>query len=222
MSNRVKYPLTPEAKLAARTLLESWDSGEIQQAFYLIDQTAGSGAERIDLRAGLGAKSSFKPPSLGVIRELGEYRLISLTRVAGSQAERFEVALLQELRNAVASDFDVSDFFLTISAVGTIIYGDLVMDSGATFQSAAAGVGDVNVTAQQLPDAIVRLLGEDALRPEIAAAITDLKTADEPTRLEKMGKVIEELGRGLGHLSNTGGALAAIALITKILSGGGL
>lgn len=222
MSNRVKYPLTQDGKSAAKSLVEAWDRNEVDQTFELVDVSAGSGLRVRQFAIALGADNSFSIPSMGTLNELAQFDLINVIKQITTRGLRLEVTLLQELRNAVESDFEVSDFFLTISAVGTIIYGDLVMDSGATFQSAAAGVGDVNVTAQQLPDAIVRLLGEDALRPEIAAAITDLKTADEPTRLEKMGKVIEELGRGLGHLSNTGGALAAIALITKILSGGGL
>jgi len=222
MTNRIKYPLTLEAKEEARHLLQAWDKDEIQQAFYLIDVTGGSGVEGIRLNPGLGARSSFIPPALGIIRELGEYKLISLARVVTAQKERFEVTLLQELRNAVQNDFDVSDFFLTTSAIGTIVYGNLTLDRGALFQSAAAGIGDVNVTAQTLPDELVKLLGADALRPEIAAAISALKVADEPTRLEKAGKVIEELGRGLAHMSNTGGALAAIALITRMFSGGGL
>src|SRR5690606_850224 len=105
-------------------------------------------------------------------------------------------------------------------AIGTFINGSLTMAEGAVFSSSA--YGDVTVTFQTLPEELLKLLGADALRPEIANAINALKEADEPTRLEKAGKVIEELGRGLAHLSNTGGALAAIALIARMLSGGGL
>jgi hypothetical protein len=225
MQRRPKYPLTPEAKEAAKSLLEAWDNGEIQQSFYLIVQAIRDDEVRhLHLYPGTGARRSFQPPSLGVIRELGEYKLITLTHVVDSRQERFEVTLLQELRNAVSSNFDVSDFFLTTSAVGTIIYGDLVMDKGSIFQSAAAGIGDANNAIQYLPDQLIRLLGEDTLKsyPKIDTAIKELKSANERTRMEKAGKVIEELGRALGHLSNTGGALDAITLIARVLGGGGL
>jgi len=88
------------------------------------------------------------------------------------------------------------------------------------FQSAAAGIGDVNVTAESLPDELVKLLGKDAVEPNVAQAIEALKNADEPNRREKAGKVIAELGRSLEHLSNAGGAISAIMLIARLLSTG--
>ena len=82
----------------------------------------------------------------------------------------------------------------------------------------------MTVTAEMLPDELIRLLGEETLHqyPNINQAIQALKTADEPTRIARAGKVIEELGRGLEHLSNASGALTAIAMIARVLSGGGL
>lgn len=218
MSSRVKYPLSASAQEAAKTLSEAWKLGELDQLIRLAEAV---GDNRIMNTTATSAYSGkrLKPPPRAILMELARFGLIQLY----ATSERgWEVLLLEELHTAVQNDFEVSDYFLTTSAVGTIIYGNLTLDKGALFQSAAAGIGDVNVTAQTLPDELVRLLGEDAQRPEIAAAITALKTADDPTRLEKMGKVIEELGRGLAHLTNTGGAIAAITLIAKILSGGGL
>lgn len=204
MQRRVKYPLTPETKAIAEELVNAWNTGKLEQ---ILDVAVSNHSVLV------GGGVNFQFP-LSALKELEEYRLI--------RVERTWVTLLQELRDAVANDFEVSDFFLTTSAVGTIIYGNLTLDKGALFQSAAAGIGDVNVTAQHLPDELVRLLGEDARRPEIAAAITELKTADESTRLGKMGKVIEELGRGLSHMKNAAGAIEAIILIARILGGGGL
>lgn len=195
----------------------------IDQVFELIDVSSGNARSR-EFQAGLGTADGFSVPPMGVLNELSQFGLILMSKLVLPKGLRCEITLLQELRNAVQSDFDVSDYFLTTSAVGTIIYGDLMLEKGALFQSAAAGIGDVTVTAETLPDELIKLLGDEMLRQhsEVAQAIEALKTSDKPTRLQKAGKVIEELGRCLGHLTNTAGALAAIALITRVLSGSGL
>lgn len=218
MQKRESIRLTEEAKQAARDLVKAWTTGKVSQQFgvteihgddQVLDSFVHSDADHSD----------FDAPSRNLLSELAEARLIRLTV---TRRDRYEVLLLQELRDAVANDFArFRDVPITVSgAVGTIIFGNLTMGDGAVFSS--AGQGDVTVTIETLPHELLKLLGTDALRPEIASAITELKTADDLTRVEKAGKVIEELGRGLAHLSNTGGALAAITLIARMLSGGGL
>lgn len=218
MLQRVKYPLTPEAKATAQQLVDAWNSNDVDQNFYLIEVTAGR-AKRVELNFGLGGDNSITPPPLGILRELAEYRLITLTAIKTDRTDRFEVTLLQELRNAVENDFEVSDFFLTTSAVGTIIYGNLEVRDSAVFQSAASGIGDVHQNIEQLADELSKILGDQLLQSntELNNAIMELRSADELTRLQKMGKVVQELGRGLGHLGNTGAAIIALELITRFL-----
>lgn len=214
-----EYRLTEGARKTAAYLVRMWNDDVIAQTFELVDATAGSGVRSRQYLPGLGADDSFEVPAIGELNELARLNLISIRRLVG-RSEKLEITLFQPLRDAVDNDFTYFRELPLTGAIGTIIYGNLTMGEGAVFSS--AGQGDVTVTFQTLPDELLRLLGTDALRPEIASAITDLKNADEPTRLRKAGKVIEELGRGLEHLSNTGGALAAIALIARMLSGGGL
>lgn len=218
MQRRDEIKLTPEAKEAARALVAAWNAGEVDQQFSIVeihgdDQVLGS---FVFSDAG---HSDFDAPRRSLLSELAQLRLLRITQI---KRDTWEILLLQELRDAVQNDFArFRDVPIAVTgAIGTFINGSLTMAEGAVFSSSA--YGDVTVTFQTLPEELLKLLGADALRPEIANAINALKEADEPTRLEKAGKVIEELGRGLAHLSNTGGALAAIALIARMLSGGGL
>jgi len=218
MQSRVKYPLTPEAKEAAKKLSDIWKAGELDQLFYFNENTSyGTISETI-------AKSAYSGKSHEGLKRslLMELARFGLLQIHFSGNDGWEILLLEELMRAVENDFEVSDFFLTTSAVGTIIYGNLTLDKGALFQSAAAGIGDVSVTAQTLPDEIIKLLGADADRPEVAAAIEELRQSNDTTRIEKAGKVIQELGRSLEHVANAGGALSAIAMIVRVLTGQGL
>lgn len=217
MQRRDQLKLTDEAKEAARSLVAAWDAHDLDQTFTIFHTMAG--AQILQSRRTTSDKEAFSTPPLTTFEELARHSLIQLERTASNN---YRVLLLQELRDAIQNDFvQYRDVPITVTgAIGTFINGSLTMAEGAVFSSSA--YGDVTVTFQTLPDELLKLLGTDALRPEIASAITALKAADELTRMEKAGKVIEELGRGLGHLSNTGGALAAIALIARMLSGGGL
>lgn len=214
-----RYLLTAEAKEAAKRLVDAWDERRISQKF---DITAVYGDGRI-MHVYVSSDSGhleFTPPELSLLEELGHFDLLRIARIRNN---RWEILLLQTLRDAVKNDFKhIPD--IPTSVVGTIIYGSLEMGDGAVFGSSV--YGDVTVTLQTLPDELIKLLGTDSSRPQIASVIEELKTlpesADKSARLEKAGKVIEELGRSLAHLSNTGGALAAIALIARMLSGGGL
>jgi hypothetical protein len=107
-----KYPLTSEAQETARQLVEAWDNEYILQTFELVDVTAGIGAKAREYSFGLGGDDSYMPPpSIGIIRELAQFPLIAIRDM--STSTNIEVTLLQELRNAVANDFAVSDYFLS-------------------------------------------------------------------------------------------------------------
>ena len=209
MKQRVKYPLTLEAKEAAKMLVETWDSGILEQRFY-ISETRADGHKSIAMfTGGIDFTSQLQPPPVSILLELSEYNLV---RMQGN-----DVLMLQELRNAVENDFDVSDFFLTTSAVGTVVYGNLDVREGAIMQSQANIYGDNTQNANQLADDLLELLGVDLLQsePDLNAAIIALKSMDELSRREKCGKVIQELGRCMGHAANAGTVLMAISMAVQ-------
>jgi hypothetical protein len=222
MTERVKYPLTPEAKGMAKRLVNAWNNHNLDQAFYLIDVTAGN-TDKLQLRVGLGGRNipGDFPLELGIFRELAKYGLVDINNILTPRMERIEVVLLQELWNAVQNDFEVSDFFLTTSAVDTIVYGNLEVKEGATFLSAAANEGHIIQNTGAIAAELEKILGNEMLQrnPALKEALASLHDADEPSRLQKMGKVVEELGRSLYHVGNAGAAISAIALIAKFLGG---
>jgi hypothetical protein len=228
----IKYPLTQEAKETARQLVAAWDNGQVGQNFSLLE-TSSFNIRYRELKPSFDVHPDFKVPSLGTLNELAHFGLIvivleqkEVVRNPSSHPSNpiRQITLLQELRNAIQTDFEVSDYFLTVNAVGTIIHGDLNVDSGAFFQSAAAGIGNVTVTAESLPDELVKILGKEVLDQygEIANAIEELRVAGQPTKREKMGLVIQELGRYIGHVSNTGGAITVIMTLAQMISRGNL
>ena len=151
---RVKYPLTTEAKEAAKKLVEAWDEQKIDQ-YFVLSQINEEKDKPIRAKSSRGVWSTeFEPPLIGVLLELSKFQLVSIDTepefikyaegsgsfvrmVEAHRPKRWYVVLMQELRNAVENDFDVSDYFLTFNAVGTIITGDNVTFSGP-FQSAAS------------------------------------------------------------------------------------
>lgn len=212
MANRVKYPLTEEAKGAARHLVEAWSTGEIKQ-LTMLDERDGS----VEVTQGF--------PEFRTLLELSEYHLISIRRESFTRwrASRDQVSwvvlLLQELRNAVENDFAVSDFFLTTAAVGTIITGNATI-TGGTIQGAASISGNIYQSAEQVSDALVETLGASLLEQNEAlqTAVKQLRTASGPQEVKsKAGHVIEELGRCIVHVANTGAAIAALQLIAQFL-----
>ena len=225
MIQRVKYPLTPAAQEGARQLILSWDKGEIEQYQEIGFSKIGPGESVAGLARleGSGALKEWHYPPAAVLMELQKYGLIDLQFVHNAEGanKEIKITLLQELRDAVSNDFDVSDFFLTTNAVGTIIYGNLQLGEGAQFQSAASNFGDVTLTIETLPAQLRNQLGLDFLQeqPEVAEAINDLEVSDEPTRIQKLGRVIQELGRCMGHISNARNVILAIVMVVRVLNG---
>ena len=211
----MKCPLTPEAKQLAKQLVNAWSNGDINQLFYLIDTSAGHDKTlTVDFGRGLLRDDLKMELELGQFRELGTYGLIQLTTVRNNQMERFEVVLLQELRNAVENDFEVSEYFLTMNAVGTIVQGNLTMSPGSTFQSAASNTGDIAQNLEQVADDLYKIFGEDFLQEqtELRQSIDDLRDTTDANNQSKLGKVVSELGRCLNHGANA--ATVGNALIT--------
>lgn len=211
MAERVKYPLTNEAKKAAQTLIRAWSKGEIQQVcrYEVYHWTHGkvvSKDVRIDLHK-------------GVMMELAHYQLVEMQPISGGPGDErnaWELLLLQELIDAVNSDFQVSDFYLTTTAVGTIIAGDAIFHG--SYQSAASIHGDNIQTVEQLSRALQEQLGTLLeTETELRTAVEALSSTAKPEQLSTIGAVIMELGRCLQHGSNAAMILSALPLLTQYL-----
>lgn len=217
----MKYPLTDIAKNAAHNLLQAWLTGNVAQYFVISVSSEigeGSGPTVFVHEGDLG---DFECPPISTLWELMKFNMIDI-RVEKLEyhSENWTVLLLQELRNAVESDFEVSEYFLTMNAVGTIIQGDLTLHPGAVMQSAAANVGNIQQTNEQLADELTMKLGQEFLRSqeELRQAIEQLRTSVEVNRPSKFGKIVLELGRCLEHGANTVGVINGITMVAKYLS----
>jgi hypothetical protein len=195
---RVKYPLSPEGQELARQLVREWNEGGQQLTEYHTEP----------------------PYPMANILELDYFKLIRFTdRTNHIGSIKQHILLLQELRNAVASDFDVSDYFLTLNAVGTIIYGDLNMRDAASFQSAASMHGDIHQTMSALADDIETQLGQDFLKnqADLKTAIDGLRDAVKGEEKSRIGKVIEQIGFYIGLGADTVTVLPTlISLIAQL------
>lgn len=221
MSNRVKYPLTEAAKQAAIRLVEEWTKGNLPQLFGVADADPGTMMEGRDRKDQINNIL----PNKAIFFELAQFRLVSIRHIPKRLPEErphyidswgyhewWEILLLEELRNAVQNDFAVSDFFLTTSTVGSIInLGEGASLSG--IQSIAINYGTAIQNVEQLADKLTDVLGESLLKSnaEIRAAIDALRTADQSNTTNRIGKVIEALGRDMGHVANAATILAMLA-----------
>lgn len=210
MTDRVKYPLSNNAKVAARELLDYWDSGDINQLFFLMEITSGFGSTDLEYASGLGVYKQINLPKLPLLFELSVFNLIKIDRreesdtLNSSLTIRWEILLLQELRNAVENDFQVSDYFLTVNAVGMVINtdGGNISFEGA-YQSGASGVVDVHQiqNIEQLPNELTQILGQDLLQQytDIHNSIQELQTASQS---QKRTKLINTLSILVNHMAN--------------------
>src|SRR5690606_26106086 len=116
MKHRTKYPLTQEAKEAARKLVDAWDSGILPQSFPLLESWDYSTAPKGIIT--LKPRQKFIPPASTILLELAKYGLIEVSRVS---KDGYNIMLFQELRHAVEHDFEVSDYFMAKS--GNLVEG---------------------------------------------------------------------------------------------------
>lgn len=219
----MKYPLSPGAKTYARELLAAYKVADIEQTF-LVVVTAIEGT--FETMYSIGIKNHADPvrPTLGVIRELCRYGLLHLEVSDGASESGvdgiYEITVLQELENAVNSDFDVSEFFLALNSVGTIVQGNLTIQPGAMFQSNAKGSNMlIQGTGNVVADRIENLIPVDIVdkSPNLQASLHDLReTSDRATIRLRMGRVVTELGRCI-ELNNFDGAVAALDIIAEAL-----
>lgn len=230
----MKYPLTEAAKQEAKRLVEAWDGGQLDQMFELFERHGG------DLVIGemifpMYNRTSIAAPKRSILSELAQYKLIHMQPVARGDSTNWEVLLLQELRNTVQNDFEVSEFFLTTSAIGTIVQGNLVLHPHSVYQSIAAVLSDVDVnfiqtTSDQLEQMLGSLADQDT---DLRAALDDVKVSTPQTLPTRLGSVVkalyriafgdgplsEMLTRSISNTGNAASALGGIVLIAKLLTG---
>lgn len=213
----MKYPLTDTAKEAAKCLVDGWDSGIIEQQLVLIISHYAGG---FDVFIHEGHHGDFETPPLPSFLELSHFGLINVQRLIREHDENWEILLLQELRNAVRNDFEVSEYFLTMNAVGTVVQGNLTMHAGSVFQSAATNTGTIQQSNEQLADALTMILGQEFLQTQsqLIEAIEQLRISAEAEKPSRSGRVILELGRCLSHGANAAQVLPAIAAISSALA----
>lgn len=207
----VKYPLTEEAQNLAKILVESWNEDHISQTLFYRSYPSPQTKPLIGkLWKVAGIEDVFAE---SVYKELSHYHLINID-IDG-------VILLQELRNAVENDFSVSDYYLTMNAVGTIIYGDATISapfqSNATINSQVSQIQEI--TQSDITEKLLEGLGESFLKANqpIAEAIKSLKDEPEKSFKQKLGSVISELGNSMQHGANAYVVMQAIATIAPYI-----
>jgi hypothetical protein len=219
----MKYPLTPKAQEEARRLVEKWDADQLDQ--YMVVSSGDADNERVEI-ASLSARRVLEEigfPLAGVLFELSKFGLIDVqcTFDSSGHMTRIAILLLEELRNAVANDFEVSDYFLTLNAVGNVI----VNSTTGPVQGVGINSGIVRQNIEQVADDLVATLGQEFIRTQVALkdAIDALRTATVADQQSRLGKVISELGRCLQDGANAAtvvGALTiAIPFLQKVMGG---
>lgn len=201
----MKYPLTDTAKAAARELVAEWDASRLPQNFSVTHSLVEPKF------TGPNVLTQLEPPDVATWWELSKFNLLDFIPREIST----EILLLQELRNAVASDFEVSDYFLTLNAVGNIIVNSVT----GPVQGVGQNTGVLYQTVEQLADYIGATLGREFLETQEALriAIEDLRVASAVDQQSKLGKVISELGRCLEHGANAVAVIAALPAATAFL-----
>lgn len=201
----MKYPLTDKAKEEARQLVEWWDNGTIQQRIKVtIYETTD--LEIVELESG----QTLPPKSIWW--ELSKFNLVDMVQ---TDTGKWDIYLLQELRNAVATDFEVSEYFLTLNAVGNII----INSTTGHVQGTGYNTGISNMTIEAAADQLEEKLGAGFLAEQQALkeAIDALRIAVDSDRQSKLGKVISELGNCLQHGANTYAVTQALAALAPAL-----
>ena len=194
-------------------MVADWTSGDLEQ--YMEITLSGKGG--LALLSESGALSEFHYPHAGVLIELKKYGLIDIQFVHNSDGvtKQVVITLLQELRDAVASDFEVSDYFLTLNAVGNIIVNSVT----GPVQGVGQNTGVLHQTVEQLADYIGTTLGREFLETQEALRISieELRGASAADQPSKLGKVVSELGRCLQHGANAAVVVSVLPAATAFL-----
>ena len=204
-----KYSLTDEAKEAAKYLVENWNAGHIEQEFIALTTILGKGRHEPVVA---GSHPNFTCPPFGTLQELSQFDLVKITQKERSWA----ILLLQELRNAVESDFEIPDSSGTTTAVG-----NLFVNSTTTgpVQGVGINTGEVYQNIEQLANDLSAKLGEEFLQAEtqLREAIDALRTSTEANRQPRFGRVVQELGDCLAHSANTVALIQGLGILARVV-----
>ncbi len=208
----MKYPLTDNAKELARQLVQAWDEEKIKQRSTI-------GGDNIGFIVGTNYGINIDFQSIyPALLELNKYGIIDFHRqFNGKSIVYLELLLLQELRNAVATDFEVSEYFLTMNAVGNII----INSTTGYVQGVGYAGGDVNqtMTVHQIADDLTRILDQSLLdsHEELRLAIEALRVSNEQEKPSRIKKIGIALGNMLGLGADAVTIAPALAFLIALL-----
>ncbi|QPC83067.1 hypothetical protein G4Y79_01435 [Phototrophicus methaneseepsis] len=215
----LKYPLTETAKATARELAKAWTAGQVPQLIPMFEIRNDGGVWDTGFKRKIEAE--LDAPHTSILLELAEFNLVRVIPIENQSESVFEVLLLQELKNAVENDFEVSDYFITMNAVGNII----VNSTTGPVQGVGYNTGILHQNVEQLADFMNATLGDAFLQSqtELKNAIDALRESNEANQQSKLGKVVSELGNCLQHGANTAAVVAALTaaapFIQQLLGG---
>jgi hypothetical protein len=177
MPRIVKYPLTPEAKDAARRIVDAWNTGVLPQTMLFGHYHQGKVSIPTFFDMGGNQINYDDAPERGVFFELAQFNMVIIRTFR--EGNTLEVILLQELRNAVATDFTVSEYFLTLNAAGVLNLGGTVhVVDGANHRLAPPTNGDRPITPAEIAEQLRTILGPQT--EGLEDALWALETSDNP------------------------------------------
>jgi hypothetical protein len=214
----IKYPLTDPAKDAARDLVAAWDKHILPQTMLFGHYVQGKVAHPtfFDYQ---GSQIKYdNAPERGLLYELAHFNLLVLRTFR--DANTLEVVLMQELRNAVLSDFTVSEYFLTINSSGVLnMRGGTVNIADNATRPTPRQLAQNNgyaAAAADITETLRELLGDLLNRREdMAAALNTLAVADEDAHYVAALGVIAALGRALNDGEDSESVMAALDTLTR-------
>lgn len=218
----IKYPLTDPAKQAARDLVEAWDARILPQTMLFGHYVAGKVAipTFFDYQ---GTQINYdKAPERGQLYELSHFNLLVLRTFR--DANTLEVVLMQELRNAVHSDFTVSEYFLTINSSGVLnMRGGTVNIADNATRATPRQLAQNNgkaAPAEDIVETLREILGDlPDKRDDLGAALNTLAVADEDAHYVAAMSVIAALGRALNAGEDSDTVMTALDTLTRHVGG---
>ncbi|MEO0564945.1 MAG: hypothetical protein AAF125_22760 [Chloroflexota bacterium] len=215
----IQYPITPEAKSAARKLVAAWDDGTIPQTVLFGHYTQGKISYPMFFDLQGNTINYDDAPERGQLFEYAHFNLVSLRTFR--DASTLEVILLQALRDAVATDFRVSEYFLTLNAAGVVnMTGGTVNITDAATKLTAPNTSPLYEDSELVPT-LYRVLDDlPGQRDDLDTALTKLGAAEPNERSDHIPTVIAALGRALNDGDGQDPRIMeAVSLLTRHMGG---
>jgi hypothetical protein len=218
----IKYPLTDLAKQAARDLVAAWDARILPQTMLFGHYVQGKVAHPTFFDYQGNQIKYDSAPERGQLYELSHFNLLVLRTFR--DANTLEVVLMQELRNAVLSDFTVSEYFLTINSSGVLnMQGGTVNIADSATRAAPRQLAQNNGTAapaEDITETLRELLGElPNEREDLAAALNTLAVEDQDAHYVAAMSVVAALGRALNDGEDSETVMTALDTLTRHVGG---